>query len=80
MDILHNNEQGHYKPVQLEGSRPPQPDDRWPYHNHPSTPNDREYGIRNPKFERHIFISRDAIMFSVDSQIQMVADTWWWRW
>ena len=75
MDILHNKEQGHYKPVPLEGSRPPQPDDRWPYHNHPSTPHDPQYGIKNPKFERHIFISRDSVMFAVDAQIQMVAES-----
>lgn len=72
---LHNKEQGNYKPVPLKGSRPPLPDDRWPYHNHPSTPNDPQYGIKNPKFNRHIFISRDTIMYAVDAQIQMVAES-----
>ena len=73
MDILHNKEQGNYKPVPLKGSRPPQPNDNWPYHNHPDTPHDPEYGIKNPKFERHIFISRDQIMFDLDAQISMMA-------
>lgn len=75
MNILHNKEQGHYKPITLEGSRPPLPNDNWPYHNHPTTPFDKEYGIRNPKFNRHIYISRDVVMFSVDTQIQMVAES-----
>lgn len=75
MDILHNKEQGDYKPIPMKGFRPPLPDDNWPYHNHPNTPHDRQYGIRDPKFERHIFISRDAVMFAVDTQIQMVAES-----
>ena len=75
MDILHNKEQGGYRPVPLKGMRPPLPDDNWPYHNHPSTPHDPQYGIKDPKSERHIFISRDAVMFAVDTQIQMIAES-----
>lgn len=73
--MLHNKEQGAYKPIPMHGFRPPLPDDKWPYHNHPTTPHDREYGIRDPKSERHIFISRDNIMFAIDVQIQMVAES-----
>jgi len=75
MNLLHDKEQGHYKPIPLRGVNPPLPNDNWPYHNHPDTPHDREYGIKNPKFERHIFISRDNVMFAVDAQIQMVAES-----
>lgn len=74
MSILHNNEQGHYKPVNLEGSQP-LPNDNWPYRGHPRNGNDPQYGIRSPKFNKHIFISRDTIMFCVDTQIQMVAES-----
>lgn len=73
MDILHNKSQGHYKPVPLKGSRPPQPNDNWPYHNHPSAPHDPEYGIKNPKFSRHIFISRDQILYDIEAQISMMS-------
>lgn len=65
-----NNEKG-FHPVTFDK---PKPDDNWPYHDHPNNGFDRQYGIRNPKFIHHIFISRDTIMFAVDSQIQMVAD------
>ena len=64
------HEHGRYRPVMPDR---PKPDDNWPYHNHPTTPHDREYGIKNPKFERHIFIRRDQILFDIDAQIQMVA-------
>jgi len=74
MDIHHNKDQGGYKPVDLR-SRRPQHDDNWPYRNHPNTGNDPQYGIKNPKFERHVFISRDSVMFAVDAQIQMVAES-----
>jgi hypothetical protein len=73
MDLLHNKEQGGYKPVDLRHGRP-KPNDNWPYHNHPTTTHDRELGIKDPKFERHIFIGRDDIFFDIDAQVQMVAD------
>lgn len=65
------HEQGRYQPVRFDR---PQPDDNWPYRNHPTTPHDREFGIKNPKFERHIFIRRDQIFFDIDSQLSMLAD------
>jgi ADP-heptose:LPS heptosyltransferase len=68
--ILH--EQGRYKPVRCDR---PKPDDNWPYHNHPTTPHDREFGIKNPKFERHIFIRRDQVSFDLDAQLGMIADS-----
>ena len=75
MDQLHDKSQGAYKPIPLHGNRPPQPDDNWPYHNHPTTPNDKEFGIKNPKFERHIFISRDQIFYDLDAQIGMMNES-----
>lgn len=75
MDQLHDKSQGAYKPIPLQGNRPPQPDDNWPYHNHPTTPNDKEFGIKNPKFERHIFISRDQIFYDLDAQIGMMNES-----
>jgi len=73
MDKLHDKTQGGYRPVPLNGNRPPLPPDNWPYPHHPSTPIDPNFGIKNPKFERHIFISRDQIFFDLDSQIDMMA-------
>ena len=63
------HEHGRYRPVRCGR---PQPDDNWPYHNHPTTPHDPEFGIKNPKFERHIFIRRDQILYDLDAQIQIV--------
>jgi len=73
MDLLHNKEQGGYKPADLRHGRP-KPNDNWPYHNQPTTPHDMEFGIKDPKSERHIFIGRDDIFFDIDAQVQMVAD------
>ena len=73
MAKLHSKEQGGYRPIPLKGFRPPQPPDNWPYNGYPTTPNDPEYGIKNPKFERHIFIRSDQIFFDIDSQLGMVA-------
>ena len=73
MDKLHNKTQGGYRPVPIKGFRPPQPNDNWPYHGQPTTPNDREYGIKNPKFERHIFVSSENVFFDIDSQLGMLA-------
>lgn len=66
--VLH--EHGRYRPVRYDR---PQPDDNWPYHNQPTTPHDPEFGIKDPKFERHIFIRRDQIIYDLNAQIQMVA-------
>jgi len=73
MDLLHSKEQGGYKPIDLYQGRP-KPNDNWPYHNHPTTPHDREFGVKDPKFERHIFIGRDDLFFDINSQVQMVAE------
>ena len=77
MDLLHNKKQGGYKRV-AHVEYPygkPQPPDNWPYHNQPNNGNDRQYGIKSPKFERHLFISRDNILFSIDAQLGMMAKT-----
>ena len=67
--IIH--EHGTYRPVDFGR---PEPDDNWPYHGHPTTPHDREYGVKNPKFERHIYIRRDQIFFDIETQLSMLAD------
>ena len=69
MDIRHQ-EKG-YHPVRFDR---PQPDDNWPYRNRPVSGNDRQYGVKSPKFERHIFIRRDQLLFDIDSQLSMLAD------
>lgn len=60
-----------YHPIHV--SRP-QPDDNWPYRNHPHNGNDKQYGIKSPKFGRHIFIRRDQIFFDIDAQLSILAD------
>ena len=70
---LHDKRQGNYHPIPLQGSNPPKPNDNWPYHNHPTTPHDREYGVKNPKFERHVFIRRDQIFYDIDAQLAIIA-------
>lgn len=60
-----------YHPIHV--SRP-QPDDNWPYCAHPQNDNDIQYGIKSPKFERHIFIRRDQIFFDIDAQLSILAD------
>lgn len=65
------HEQGRYAPIDYQ---PPQPDDNWPYRNKPRQGNDRQYGIKSPKFERHIFIRRDQVFFDIEAQLGMLAD------
>lgn len=65
-----HHEHGRYRPVRYNE---PMPDDNWPYHHNPSTPFDPEFGINNPKFERHIFIRHDNIFYSIDAQLGMLA-------
>lgn len=66
------HEHGRYRPVHCDE---PKPDDNWPYHDYPTTPHDPEFGVKNPKFERHVFIRRDQIFYDIDAQIQMVASS-----
>lgn len=51
----------------------PKPDDNWPYHNHPHSGHDPQYGIKSPKFERHIFIRRDQVFFDIDAQLAILS-------
>lgn len=69
MDIRHQ-EKG-YHPLRFNR---PEPDDNWPYHNRPISGDDHQYGIKSPKFERHLFIRRDQIFFDIDTQLSMIAD------
>lgn len=68
---LHSATQGGYHRVHFNR---PLPNDNWPYHNHPANGNDPQYGYRGPKFERHIYVRKDQILFDLDAQISMVAD------
>ena len=52
----------------------PEPDDNWPYKNRPNSGDDRQYGVKSPKFERHLFIRRDQVFFDLDAQLGMIAD------
>lgn len=70
MDIR-EHEQGKWKPIDFQR---PQPDDNWPYQGQPRNGNDPQYGVKSPKFERHIFIRRDDVVFDLDSQLGMIAD------
>lgn len=70
MDIR-EHEQGKWKPIDFQR---PQPDDNWPYRGQPRSGNDPQYGVKSPKFERHIFIRRDQIFFDIDAQLGMIAD------
>lgn len=65
--ILH--EQGKYKPLTTQN---PLPDDNWPYPRHPNNGNDRLYGIKSPKFQRHIFLLRDQIFYDIEAQIAIL--------
>lgn len=65
--ILH--EQGKYKPLTPQN---PLPDDNWPYPRHPNNGNDRLYGIKSPKFQRHIFLLRDQIFYDIEAQIAIL--------
>ena len=73
MDSLHDKSQGNYRRMSIEGHRRPLPDDKWPYEEHPDSPNYKPYGIKQPKFERHIFISRDQILYDIEAQISMMS-------
>lgn len=64
------HERGRYKPIEADK---PLPNDNWPYNGHPNTPYDPQFGVKNPKHERHIFIRRDQYICDIDSQLQIVA-------
>ena len=71
MDKVRLHEQGKWLPIDFQR---PQPDDNWPYRGKPRQGNDLQYGVKSPKFERHIFIRRDQVFFDIDSQLSMLAD------
>lgn len=70
MDILHDEKQGGYKPFHPQNPMPP---DNWPYREKPRNGNDRQYGYKNPKFERHIYVRKDQIMADINMQLDMIA-------
>jgi hypothetical protein len=72
MDKVIQHEHGRYKPIDCGR---PKPDDNWPYRRKPRSGDDRQYGVKSPKFERHIFIRKDSVMFAIDAQIGMVAES-----
>lgn len=71
MDKVIQHEQGRYRPIDFQR---PQPDDNWPYRGKPRQGFDPQYGVKSPKFERHIFIRRDQIIFDLDSDLGMIAE------
>lgn len=71
MDKVLQHEQGKWKPIDYGR---PQPDDNWPYRRQPRNGSDPQYGVKSPKFERHIFIRRDQVFFDIDAQLGMIAD------
>lgn len=71
MDKVLQHEQGRWKPIDF---RRPQPDDNWPYRGKPRQGHDPQYGIKSPKFERHIFIRRDQVFFDIDAQLGMISE------
>ncbi len=73
MDKLHDKNQGGYKSISRGVLRPPLPNDNWPYQSRPSEGNDPQYGIKGPKFERHIYIRNDDVFFDIDSQLAIIA-------
>lgn len=79
MEKLHDKSQGGYKPIPVccgtAATSRPKPDDNWPYQIHPQNGFDPQYGIRNPKFERHLFIRRDQIFYDIDAQINMISES-----
>lgn len=68
MDIRHQ-EKG-YHPLRFDN---PQPPENWPYAHRPTSPDDQLFAINAPKFERHIFISRDQVLFDVNTQLSIIA-------
>lgn len=63
------NERG-YKPINFN---PPLPEENWPYHHHPNSPNDKQFTYKAPKFERHVFIRKDQVFFDLDSQLAIIS-------
>lgn len=70
MDKYIEHEQGKYKPVR-HGQ--PLPQDNWPYNERPDSPDYKPFADKAPKFERHIFIMRDQLLYDIDAQIGMMA-------
>lgn len=64
-----NHEKG-FKPFSINN---PEPDDNWPYRNHPHNGDDRQYGVKSPKFERHIYIRKDELFFDIETQLNIIA-------
>jgi hypothetical protein len=70
MEKYKAHEQGRYKP--LAPTRP-LPDDNWPYPRHPNNGNDTLYGNKSPKFERHLYILKDQILYDIEAQIAIIS-------
>ena len=71
MDKVRLHEQGKWKPIDFHR---PEPDDNWPYRGKPQQGNDPQYGVKSPKFERHIFIRRDQVFFDIDAQLGILSE------
>lgn len=70
MPTKHSADQGNYKPIVIGGTIP---DENWPYPAHPDNPNSRYFGNEAPKFERHIYIRKDQLLYDIEAQLLVVA-------
>ncbi len=67
--MTHIHEKG-FRPISINR---PEPDDNWPYRRYPNNGNDKQYGVKSPKFERHIYIRKDEIIFDIEAQLSIVS-------
>lgn len=75
MPTYRKNEKG-FRPVNINTcGRPPLPEDNWPYPRKPHNGYDPNYGIRNPKSERHIYISKDQVFYDIDAQLGIISNS-----
>lgn len=50
-------------------------DFNWPYAHHPERPDDRVLGERAPRFERHIYISKQQLFYDIDAQLAIISSS-----
>lgn len=65
-----DHEHGKYKPVFPDE---PLPNENWAYPRKPFSGNDKLYGYKGPKFERHIYIRKDQVFFDIETQLNILA-------
>ncbi|MCR5270561.1 MAG: hypothetical protein K6D91_06040 [Prevotella sp.] len=70
MNTYTDKERGRYKPISCDK---PLPEETWPYRGRPTSPDDPQFTINAPKFEKHIYIRQDQIIFDINDQLSMLA-------